>query len=188
MANTAKITTIACYFCLFPCFSGCERTMDARWTTTRDTEATWESLSPKLPIVVYGQVSKASTDEIVHALPYAIAGQTSVQATSRVTAMNPTLDGSKRYIATISNAPPPEDDSFCTQTPQVIVSHGDADRVDVILSICDGGRLVAWSRKRIDPNTTTLPMLIHDIDSLKNLALIGISNSRSQEYNMARTD
>jgi hypothetical protein len=156
--------------------SGCEQTVNARWTTAHDTEAKWESSLPTLTIIVYGQIPNASNEQIADAItngvPAARWGIASDVASE--------IEEKPHIVLSIGTDDPPESDEYCAKPPPNPGNASNVPSTELILTICDGRRLVAWSRARIDRRNTTVAGLVHKAQRLQNLALIGIEYSPSQ--------
>ncbi|MBM7124146.1 hypothetical protein ACFFJT_06755 [Dyella flava] len=117
-----------------------------------------------------------SNEEIVRSIPNAISGESS---NHEATSTNRS-ELSRRFIATIGENNPPTSNAYCENPIRDPSDDRSISSPELILTICDGGRLVAWSRTRMDPHTTSPADVAYKVKRLKNLVLIGIAYSPSQ--------
>ena len=166
---------IACLIATAVAFSGCQQTIDARWTTAADTEEHWEALSTTLPVELYGGLANVSNGDIARAIPHAVA------ANQLLDDEVATRDArAPHYIVAIGGNDPPRDSSYCARHRPDFFVDDSTHPSEIILSLCDGQRLVAWSRTRIGSATTSAAEVAHAVKRLENLTLIGIAYSPSQ--------
>lgn len=148
--------------------AGCHATVDARWANSDDTVDHWKKAMPSLPIEVRGALPDATNQQIAEAIPNSEA----------VGAANL---ASPRLIVELGQGPKPQDDAYCSKPMQETAVNA-GTKTAMTLTICDGARLVVSSRTPLDPTKTPVSTLPKRVDNLKKLALIGISRSQIEAY------
>ena len=151
--------------------AGCRTTVDARWATSDDTVDHWKKAMPKLPVEVRGALPDATNQQIAEMIPNAKAMDA---AHADLTA--------PRLVVELGQAARPQDDAYCAKPAQNTTSSAPPSQMTITLTICDGARLVATSSKPLDPARTPVSAIPDRVDNLKKLALIGISRSQLDEY------
>ena len=149
--------------------TGCRTTVDARWATSDDTVDHWKRAMPKLPVEVRGALPDATNEQIAEVIPNAKATAAGIAV--------------PRLVVELGQAGKPKDDAYCAKpTPNDAGSAAQVQTTTITLAICDGARLVATSSKPLDAAHTPVSALPGRVDNLKKLALIGISRSQIEAY------
>lgn len=148
--------------------TGCRTTVDARWATSDDTVDHWKKAMPKLPVEVRGALPDATNQQIAEVIPNAKATAAGV--------------ATPRLVVELGEANKPKDDAYCAKPAQGDASGAPQAQMTITLTVCDGTRLVATSSKPLDAAHTPVSALPGRVDNLKKLALIGISRSQIEAY------
>jgi hypothetical protein len=147
--------------------SGCQTTMDARWSTTHDTVSRWETLDPNLPVEIRGGLPNASHEQLARAIPNASPQKLS------------TAKPAPHFVLELSNSNTlsSSDNGYCAAQVAEPPASSAAKPIMVTLSLCDGTRLVARSSSPLDRNGADVEQLGHQVDRLKSVMLIGIAKN-----------
>jgi hypothetical protein len=163
----ARLTTLA-FAAATLMLAGCHATVDARWANSDDTVDHWKKAMPSLPIEVRGALPDATNQQIAEAIP----NSKSLGATNLAL---------PRLIVELGQGPKPQSDTYCSKPAPDSAANSDT-KTAMTLTICDGTRLVVSSRTPLDPAKTPVSTLPKRVDNLKKLALIGISRSQIEAY------
>nr|WP_199040659.1 hypothetical protein [Dyella sp. ASV24] len=162
-----RLTTLA-FAAATLMLAGCHATVDARWANSDDTVDHWKKAMPSLPIEVRGALPDATNQQIAEAIP-----NSKTEGAANL--------ASPRLIVELGQGPKPQSDAYCsTSIPDSAANLG--AKTAMTLTICDGTRLVVSSRTPLDPARTPVSTLPKRVDNLKKLALIGISRSQIEAY------
>lgn len=172
MHMPSKLTAIA-FAATTLMLAGCHATVDARWASSDDTVDHWKKAMPSLPIEVRGALPDATNQQIAAAIPNGKALGSASDHGADFTA--------PRLVVELGQGPKPHDDAYCGKPTEDRAASSSA-KAAMTLTICDGTRLVVSSRTPIDPAKTPVSTLPGRVDSLKKLALIGISRSQIEGY------
>jgi outer membrane murein-binding lipoprotein Lpp len=159
---------VACALLATTLLAGCHATTDARWTTADDTVYRWEHALPALPVEVRGQLPNLTHEQIAQAFPRALPVR------------EPTDHPAARLVVDAGGDTSPAGDAYCETPASAPASTASRTSFALTMSLCDGTRLVASSRTRVDPDKSNVEDLPRQIDRLKNLMLIGIDGSPAQ--------
>ena len=148
--------------------TGCRTTVDARWATSDDTVDHWKKAMPKLPVEVRGALPEATNQQIAEVIPNAGGTHADVAA--------------PRLVVELGQANKPKDDTYCATPAHDNAGSTPQAQMTITLTICDGARLVVTSSKPLDVAHTPVSAIPGRVDNLKKLALIGISRSQIEDY------
>jgi hypothetical protein len=163
---------VACALLATTLLAGCHATTDARWTTADDTVYRWEHALPTLPVEVRGQLPNVTHEQIAQAFPRALPVR------------EPVGHPAARLVVDAGSDAAPADDAYCAAESPGRASTTSRTPLALTMTLCDGARLVATSRSRIDPDKSNVDDLPRQIDHLKNLMLIGIDESPAQRVHI----